>query len=223
MTLVPWYPPWSTQGAAASDAEVAAAVAASVVAAQGLPKGLTGATQAARFAGATVSGAPASGTFAVGDFVVDQTGTMWVCTVAGTPGTWVDPASRVLNYAEVTSGTVDVTSTSATDITGLSVTFTVPSSGAFWLELHIPALTAFAGQPTASAYYITDPSNAAVAASFKEITGSLSSDGMLLRKRMTGQSGAKTYKARMLVGSGDTVRLATNSGQTPYYLLAEKA
>ena len=28
------------------------------------------------------------GTFAVGDYVVDQTGAMYVCTVAGTPGTW---------------------------------------------------------------------------------------------------------------------------------------
>lgn len=51
--------------------------------------GLTGAVQAARFAGATTSGAPASGTFAVGDFIVDQSGTIWLCTTAGSPGTWV--------------------------------------------------------------------------------------------------------------------------------------
>lgn len=52
------------------------------------PAGLTGATAASRYAGATTSGAPASGTFAVGDWVVDQTGKRWTCTVAGTPGTW---------------------------------------------------------------------------------------------------------------------------------------
>ena len=51
--------------------------------------GLTGATAASRYVGATTSGAPVSGTFAVGDFVIDQTGKVWVCTVAGTPGTWV--------------------------------------------------------------------------------------------------------------------------------------
>jgi len=50
--------------------------------------GLPGATAASRHAGATASGAPTSGTFAVGDFIVDQSGAMWVCTVAGTPGTW---------------------------------------------------------------------------------------------------------------------------------------
>ena len=55
----------------------------------GLPLGLTGAVAATRYVGATASGAPASGTFAVGDFVIDQTGKVWVCTVAGTPGTWV--------------------------------------------------------------------------------------------------------------------------------------
>jgi hypothetical protein len=50
--------------------------------------GLTGATAAAAFVGGTASGAPTTGTFAVGNFIVDQSGTIWVCTVAGTPGTW---------------------------------------------------------------------------------------------------------------------------------------
>ena len=50
--------------------------------------GLPGATAASRHAGATTSGAPTTGTFAVGDYVVDQTGAMYVCTVSGTPGTW---------------------------------------------------------------------------------------------------------------------------------------
>jgi Concanavalin A-like lectin/glucanases superfamily len=52
-------------------------------------QGLAGATAASRYVGATTSGAPASGTFAVGDFVLDQTGSWWICTVAGSPGTWV--------------------------------------------------------------------------------------------------------------------------------------
>lgn len=52
------------------------------------PSGLTGATAASRYVGATASGAPVSGTFAVGDFVIDQAGKLWICTTAGTPGTW---------------------------------------------------------------------------------------------------------------------------------------
>jgi hypothetical protein len=50
--------------------------------------GLVGATSAARFVGGTNGAAPASGTFALGDYVIDQTGTIWICTAAGTPGTW---------------------------------------------------------------------------------------------------------------------------------------
>jgi len=50
---------------------------------------LTGAVAAAGFVGGTASGAPVTGTFVVGDFSVDQTGAIWVCTGAGTPGTWI--------------------------------------------------------------------------------------------------------------------------------------
>ncbi len=57
--------------------------------AAGLPLGLAGATGATRYVGGTATGAPGSGTFSLGDYVIDQTGKVWVCTVAGTPGTWV--------------------------------------------------------------------------------------------------------------------------------------
>ena len=56
----------------------------------GYPLGLTGATSPTRYVGATVSGAPASGSFNVGDYVIAQNGGMYVCTVAGSPGTWVE-------------------------------------------------------------------------------------------------------------------------------------
>ena len=57
------------------------------------PSGLTGATGATRYVGGTASGAPGSGTFAKGDYVVTQDGHIFVCTVAGSPGTWVDIAT----------------------------------------------------------------------------------------------------------------------------------
>ena len=52
--------------------------------------GLTGATAASRYAGATTSGAPASGSFSAGDFVIDRTGAIWICTAGGTgpAATW---------------------------------------------------------------------------------------------------------------------------------------
>jgi hypothetical protein len=66
------------------------------------PSGLTGAVQPARFAGGTTSGAPASGTFSTGDFIVDQSGRMWICTAGGSPGTWVALVNRTA--AETISG-----------------------------------------------------------------------------------------------------------------------
>lgn len=53
--------------------------------------GLTGAVAATRFVGGTTTGHPVTGTFALGDFVVTQDGVVWVCTTAGTPGTWTNP------------------------------------------------------------------------------------------------------------------------------------
>lgn len=60
----------------------------SAAAAYYAPTGLTGATGVSRYVGATASGAPASGTFAIGDFVIDRSGAVWICVVAGAPGTW---------------------------------------------------------------------------------------------------------------------------------------
>lgn len=50
--------------------------------------GLPGATASARFVGGTASGAPTTGTFQTGDYVIDRTGVLWICTTAGSPGTW---------------------------------------------------------------------------------------------------------------------------------------
>ena len=60
-----------------------------------IASGLTGATASSRYAGATASGAPSSGTFAVGDYVIDQTGVIWICTVAGSPGTWTKTSPTI--------------------------------------------------------------------------------------------------------------------------------
>ena len=65
----------------------------------GRPMSLTGATAASRYVGATASGAPTSGTFAIGDFVIDQTGIVWVCIVAGTPGIWNSPTIAYPGYS----------------------------------------------------------------------------------------------------------------------------
>ena len=71
----------------------------------GLAVGLTGATAASRYVGATASGAPVTGTFAVGDWIIDQTGKIYVATVAGTPGTWVQVGSGGGGGASITQVT----------------------------------------------------------------------------------------------------------------------
>lgn len=65
--------------------------------------GLTGSTAASRYVGATASGAPASGAHLLGDFVIDQTGSMWICTIAGTPGTWAQVGG--VSFGAVTAQT----------------------------------------------------------------------------------------------------------------------
>lgn len=103
----------------------------------GQPIALTGATQPTRYVGATTSGAPASGTFAVGDFVVDQTvGVIWVCTTAGSPGTWKQPTGQPLALTGATAPTRYAGgTTSGAPSTGTFATgdFVVDESGAFWI------------------------------------------------------------------------------------------
>lgn len=72
----------------------------------GASLGLPGATAPTRYAGGTASGSPATGTFAVGDFVIDETGSVWICTVAGSPGTWANAGA---------GGSGTVTSVAAAD------------------------------------------------------------------------------------------------------------
>jgi hypothetical protein len=54
--------------------------------------GMSGSPAATRYAGGTTSGHPTTSTYAVGDWIVTQDGRMWICTTAGTPGTWQQPS-----------------------------------------------------------------------------------------------------------------------------------
>lgn len=86
--------------------------------------GIAGATASSRYAGATTGGAPTTGTFAVGDFVVDHAGAIWLCTVAGSPGTW-----KAVNPVVADPAEVELTTTTATTI----FTYTPATSGRFAL------------------------------------------------------------------------------------------
>jgi hypothetical protein len=90
-----------------------------IVANEFIANGITGAAAASTYAGGTASGAPTTGAHTLGEFVIDQTGKIWICTSAGTPGTWAPvggiglptaPISTAAN-GTATSGTTDTIDT----------------------------------------------------------------------------------------------------------------
>jgi len=75
----------------------------------GQPVGLPGAAAATRYVGATnTSGPPSSGTFNPGDWTVAKAnGSIWMCYIGGTPGTWLEVGSQNPVFAaDVGSGFV---------------------------------------------------------------------------------------------------------------------
>lgn len=66
------------------------------------PLRLPGAPAPTRFVGGTTSGPPTTGTFAAGDVSVDQTGLLWVCRTAGTPGGWRSSQDKPVGDLEPT-------------------------------------------------------------------------------------------------------------------------
>ncbi len=94
----------------------------------GYPLGLTGAVSPTRYVGGTALVAPTTGTFAVGDFVVTQDGKVFACTVAGSPGTWVQVGgSTVFNtvVTKLTGGDFSTASVTFVDVTSATGTITV--------------------------------------------------------------------------------------------------
>jgi hypothetical protein len=62
-----------------------------------------GSNAASRYVGATVGGHPVTGTYITGDWVVDHTGNMWVCTAGGTPGSWAQVGAAAASVGNVRS------------------------------------------------------------------------------------------------------------------------
>ena len=113
------------------------------------PTGLTGATAASRYVGGIASGAPTSGTFAIGDQVTDQTGKIWICTSAGTPGTWAglynigdNPITATGNAATIP---VIQTHYTVTNNSAAGLTITMTTSGAVAGQLVLIRILDFSG------------------------------------------------------------------------------
>ena len=109
--------------------------------------GLTGAVSATRYVGGTTNGPPTAGTFAVGDFIVDQTASIWVCTVAGTPGTW---STTISNHMTLRSATATAKYNEITLFQGSTASQTIsaaasPIDSATWTIINNSTVTVTAG------------------------------------------------------------------------------
>jgi len=104
------------------------------------PSGLTGSTAASRYVGATASGAPVSGAHLLGDWVIDQTGSIYICTTAGTPGTW----TQVAGGGSAAWGSITGTLSSQTDLQTA-------------LNAKVPTTRTVAGYPLSSDVTLTMP------------------------------------------------------------------
>lgn len=126
----------------------------------------------------TASGPPVAPVVGVvGDATIDRSGTVWVCTVAGSPGTWVDVSKSQIADKVDTTGSVSYTSTvTATLIPGMDDTQTYQArphtvnhrycvrhtvaSGAFWLQTFVDGAavdtTFHRGSPTANSAIALD-------------------------------------------------------------------
>ncbi len=114
----------------------------------GEPLALTGATATTRYVGATATGAPASGTFAVGDYVIAQDGGIYVCTVAGSPGTWVAVSGGAAVVEVLDEGSSLTAALASLDFVGAGVTATTSGDD---VTVTIPG----GGAPTAAPYVTT--------------------------------------------------------------------
>jgi len=112
-----------------------------------IASGLTGATAASRYVGGTTNGAPVSGTFAVGDFIIDQTATIWVCLTAGTPGTWwpLIEAHMVSRSATATAGPNEVTIFTGSTASQTISVIAAPVDGATWTIINRSSVPVTAG------------------------------------------------------------------------------
>ena len=176
-----------------------------------IASGLTGATAVSRYVGATASGAPTSGNFGVGDFVIDQTGAVWVCTAAGSPGTWRPPPGYEIDYAQITSN-ASLTTTLSTVITGAAKTY--DGNTIIEIEFFAP----FVDTPaTINAYvrmFLADGGSAFTEVARATSPAAASNQGMVIGKqRITPSAGSHTYSVQAQTStSTGTIHAGAGSG-----------
>jgi hypothetical protein len=91
-------------------------------------------------------GAPTTGTWAAGDTVQDSSGTWFLCTVGGTPGTWVRGGGPIVSFGYVTAGDQTLTNVGATrTVVPTLGAFTIPAVAGDRIEIQLSFLAVLAG------------------------------------------------------------------------------
>lgn len=137
--------------------------------------GLTGATTASRYVGATTGGAPVTGTFAVNDWVITPSG-VYVCVTAGSPGTWQPAGSNFeLGRDETTASETRTGSTAAVVLADPCKTSFVCPSGYFMVEAwaYSGAVNAVGGRGSIFIVCNTGPQTVAQATAISTASGDI--------------------------------------------------
>lgn len=87
----------------------------------GQPLRLDGATAPTRYVGRTTAGAPTTGAFEVGDWALGVQGQLFMCTAAGSPGTWTPSGTGYARYHSTSSQSVS---------SGSNTTVSLPTAAA---------------------------------------------------------------------------------------------
>lgn len=99
--------------------------------------GLTGSVAVGRLVGFTTTGAPSTGAHLTGDVVFAENGHIFICTLTGTPGTWVEAGAGT--YLPLAGGTVTgpVIIDHGTGKTELNTVSGYPSVGIYDSNVHV--------------------------------------------------------------------------------------
>lgn len=173
--------------------------------------GLDGALAGGRLVGFTTSGSPTSGTFAANDLIFALTeASFYLCTSAGSPGTWVRAGGdRLIAHAETNHASQTSTSSTYADITNLTLSNFVVSSAAL-VVADIAYLSATSNSATVGVA-ITDGSDTKKAERW--FTFASGSAGAVTFSERIAAGGTYTRKARFARISGTGTANVSTTGE----------
>lgn len=119
----------------------------------------------------TAVGSPTSGTWSAGQTFIDANGSIWCCSIGGTPGTWFAAGSGVELGAAELSTDFALSSTAVADVTGLTITFTAPARS-FIIQANL-GITTLGATGQYCVYTVTDSANVVLAQAYCQQGGAL--------------------------------------------------